>query len=398
MSSSPILSMRIRLPLLCGLLLLPLAASAETFGTQRAITLPPFSGTQTVRLTLDDDALEVPQTAFRIVNAKGVATPFWRQDVNMDILPGAQMDSTPAAADTVPHTTVSQMLDSQDDTAFQPVTAQTYVFRFHFDHPVAAQQLMIRTGGASIGHLRVRQGASYSALADAYVGEPSGEYVTLSGERAQYFEVTVGVNQGVLKITTMGLFVPKTDLFFRARGGAGAAYRLLYRSDGPVDGPETPSQELLKWSGLDATLGPVRTLTAAEQDDADGIAPQGDNCPLVWNAGQEDSDHDGVGDRCDNCVSLSNPDQADRDGNGAGDVCDDQDHDGLVQAVDNCPAVSNPEQGDQDADGIGDFCDTHDDRFSEQQPWLLWASFAAIVVALTAAGAAVLRRVPVDHD
>ncbi len=102
--------------------------------------------------------------------------------------------------------------------------------------------------------------------------------------------------------------------------------------------------------------------------DSDSILNETDNCPLVFNPGQEDADSDAVGDVCDNCPVDSNFDQSDADDDGRGDVCDncplagnydqaDGDGDGIGDACDNCPAIYNPSQDDADGDSIGDICD-----------------------------------------
>lgn len=124
---------------------------------------------------------------------------------------------------------------------------------------------------------------------------------------------------------------------------------------------------------------------------ADGNCPGFDNCPGLWNPGQEDADADSIGDACDtctdsdhdgfgdpgrpnnlcttdNCPHIPNPSQADSDGDGLGDACDncpaainpdqaDPDQDGIGSACDNCPQIKNVAQADSDGDGDGDVCD-----------------------------------------
>jgi hypothetical protein len=85
---------------------------------------------------------------------------------------------------------------------------------------------------------------------------------------------------------------------------------------------------------------------AGPDSDGDGIPDSQDNCPNIYNPGQEDGDGDGIGDVCDNCPTVANANQLDTDGDGVGDVCD------------NCPTIANPDQLDSDGDGIGDACDT----------------------------------------
>lgn len=109
----------------------------------------------------------------------------------------------------------------------------------------------------------------------------------------------------------------------------------------------------------------IAMLTDLDQDEViDSI----DNCPDIYNDGQEDIDEDGIGDVCDNCPGTANADQIDSDGDGFGDVCDncsdtpnsdqgDSDGDGIGDECDNCPSTANADQRDYDGDGIGDVCD-----------------------------------------
>ncbi|MFP6628486.1 MAG: thrombospondin type 3 repeat-containing protein, partial [Myxococcota bacterium] len=58
--------------------------------------------------------------------------------------------------------------------------------------------------------------------------------------------------------------------------------------------------------------------------DADGVGDNGDNCPLVVNAGQEDADSNGTGDACNDF--------------------EDTDGDEWADALDSCPEDFNPGQ------------------------------------------------------
>jgi hypothetical protein len=118
--------------------------------------------------------------------------------------------------------------------------------------------------------------------------------------------------------------------------------------------------------GLEVLGNPCPVAPALDPPDADGVAPC-DNCPGMFNPGQEDSDFDGAGDTCDPCTDtdgdgFGNPGfpgfcpvdfcpftpgpNADGDGDGIGDICD------------NCIAIPNPDQLDGDFDSIGNACDT----------------------------------------
>jgi hypothetical protein len=104
----------------------------------------------------------------------------------------------------------------------------------------------------------------------------------------------------------------------------------------------------------EATFG--KGIVVLHKDsDGDGVDDVDDNCPDVYNPGQEDADDDDVGDACDNCQVDYNPDQENSDSDVYGDSCD------------NCPLVDNPEQADRDGDGYGDTCDVCPDVYNPDQ-------------------------------
>ena len=122
-------------------------------------------------------------------------------------------------------------------------------------------------------------------------------------------------------------------------------------------------------TALESSPTPCATPVGADGPDFDGVAPGPgcDNCPGMFNRGQEDSDSDSIGDACDPCT--------DTDGDGYGnadfpanlcatDLCAftpglnaDTDGDIYADECDNCPLLANATQSDLDFDGAGDLCD-----------------------------------------
>ncbi len=99
-----------------------------------------------------------------------------------------------------------------------------------------------------------------------------------------------------------------------------------------------------------------------EDDDADGLPDEADNCPDVVAPSADDADLDGRGDACDVCPLVADPAQVDTDRDGQGDACDDDDDgDGVRDAEDACPAVAGSHALDTDLDGRPDLCDDDDD-------------------------------------
>jgi hypothetical protein len=120
------------------------------------------------------------------------------------------------------------------------------------------------------------------------------------------------------------------------------------------------------WYALDSIYYPGavggdavwKNIQPIQDADNDGWYNDEDNCPLIYNPGQEDNDNDSIGNVCDNCQDDYNPDQSDIDGDGMGDPCDpDSDDDGILNEDDNCDLVVNPGQQNSDTDSLGDACD-----------------------------------------
>ncbi len=103
---------------------------------------------------------------------------------------------------------------------------------------------------------------------------------------------------------------------------------------GTMDLDVTHYWRVVAWDNQDtSTTGPLWTFGTD------------DNCPLVYNPGQEDADGDEIGDSCDVCT--------DTDGDGFGNPG----FPASVCSLDNCPADYNPGQEDFDGDALGDSCD-----------------------------------------
>ena len=162
-----------------------------------------------------------------------------------------------------------------------------------------------------------------------------------------------------------------------------------------------------------------RTHPDSTDSDGDGISDGTDNCPGVFNPGQEDRDPlpggsaagDGVGDVCDNCITVHNDLQIDSDSDGFGDACDpvclltggatptaDPDRDQFCGTSDNCPGWPNPGQEDTDGDGIGDACqcgDVNDDGRLNGADKQLFARFMSSSDELPVDGA---HKCDIDGD
>jgi hypothetical protein len=372
-------------------LLLSQTVYAESFDTAYDITLPvTLAKPQAVFVDVSDIEDLRPITLLRLIN-NDRAVPFEWIDDRIYVMQDAIFDAVPTAAQLPGgDNTVDALRDGNYSTYFQPVAADSFRFRFHFNEPIHPAILQYDMNSADVKGVTVRIGDNFSNLHDAYVGSAGNEFIELSGETARAFEVTFTMNQGVPRIAEMNLLQSRQRILFR--GVPNQRYTLL---SGNVGLLSLPKDEAL--SKLDHTNPVIATISAgrgtkeAEQGDFDGI-DVGDNCPTWWNPDQTDLDKDGIGDICDNCPRHANNDQVDKNRNNMGDICEDDDSDGHINAVDNCPQVQNNAQADEDKDGVGNVCDNDDNRFTAGKDWLLWAGMAGVILLLAGVGYMVLSR------
>lgn len=372
-----------------ALLVVPTVALATPTVMVQDILVPSIARTSPVSVRIEGEALEHRRGGFLILDDRNIAVHADTRTQPLDLLPVAIMESAPAAADTQPRTTVAMLKDGDANTSFQPATGREHVFRFRFATPVTPNELRIQLADGSIDTVRVRIGSSFDNLRDAIAGVAYQPTVTMSAERATHYEVRLRIRDGILRIEEMQLLQEVTRVHFFAEPQR--TYRLLY-GDIALQSPRLDRPEWQQAQDVPASPPSARQLPWEE--DFDGATASTDNCPNAWNPRQEDGDADGRGDACDNCRSLANGAQEDTDEDGVGDACEDDDSDGVFNSVDNCPKVANREQQDEDDDGIGNMCDRSDDRWSEDRPWLLWASMGAVIVVLIGLSAVILRRSP----
>lgn len=356
-------------------------AFAQEAAYERTITLPAIPQETSVWVPLDLHALQ-PDTKGYVIEQDGTPIPWKQIDRQQNLLQLAIIDSASTPAETVPLTTIDALTDGNALTSFQPATATTHRFRFHFVESVAPSYLRFQLESGGIYNINVRAGSSFDTLQPLFTGtHVIGNAVPLSGERATHYEITFSA-VGVLRIAEADLVSNERLLLFRAQPNSAYVLRYGPNSIGaPVDSADVFDDA----SAVTASLGPVRFLgegpdtdgdgspdsvdncvNTANMDqrdrDGDGIGDTCDNAPALPNSAQKDTDGDGIGDSEDNCPFLRNPDQKDVDLDGIGWVCDDADGDGIINSMDNCVGLKNPDQRDLDNSGLGDACEDDIDK------------------------------------
>ena len=101
---------------------------------------------------------------------------------------------------------------------------------------------------------------------------------------------------------------------------------------------------------------------------------------IVYN---DDFDGDGIPNHLDNCPYVYNPDQKDTFYNGSGDACEDWSGDGFINAIDVCPEIYNPQQLTTDC---------LEDRFFEQNPYLIYIFAFLIAILFIALAFKVMKK------
>ena len=365
--------------------LTPLQAFAQEFAYSRSINVSQVTAETPVWVPLDAHGMQKMIAAYGITDSSGEHVAFKTHDSRRNLLLNATIDKAPHAAETIPKTTLDALMDSNAETYFQPETATTQVFRFHYADPVAPKLLSFQLQSGSIYDLKVRSGTSFSTLKDRFSGTHFGTWVSLSGERATHYEISFKT-LGVVQITEASLISPEKSLLFLAQPNE--TYTLYYgniKDENAVDNAEVYTND----DAITANLGSAKTLSDGSDEDNDAIPDALDNCrnapntdqrdrdgdglgdacdnaPLVSNNLQDDRDEDGIGDGQDNCPDHKNSDQKDVDLDGIGWACDDSDSDSIVNSLDNCVGVSNRDQRDLDNNNVGDLC--QDDRDGDGIP------------------------------
>jgi len=153
----------------------------------------------------------------------------------------------------------------------------------------------------SVFEQRFVNGLSCNGMGADTIGLMAFRLGSGSGLVADYDDVPYTIEIGPIDSTSIGGQLCMDSAFYPPSG--------VWKWAGPTQYPD--------WGG------PYCWTIGCEGDaDCDGVADEIDNCPLVFNPGQEDCDTDGVGDSCDNCVFIYNPDQADSNANDVGDACE----------------------------------------------------------------------------
>ena len=216
--------------------------------------------------------------------------------------------------------------------------------------------------------------------------------ISLAGDRvvSEYRAVDIGESDGYVARIIYEYYEHITD-----KGAGSIALRLITHQVNPYpdsdgDGVHdfidncpvvyNPGQENSDGDSYGNACDNCPTVTNADQlnSDADSYGDACDNCPNVDNEEQTNSDTDNLGDACDNCRLVDNPDQTNSDADSYGDACDncpntdnedqaDGDFDARGDVCDNCPSTFNPDQSDVDADDVGDLCDNCPDDYNPGQ-------------------------------
>ena len=181
----------------------------------------------------------------------------------------------------------------------------------------------------------VRNWESLDWYADLVPELPNSDTTLVEGE---FLPVTIHNNGGVSLVgVPVSLYANSSLIWADTLDVADSSSLTLYVEHGLAAGTYALSlivdEDNLKIETDDTNNEAVGTLTVVTcyDTDGDGFGDPGhplnqcvlDNCPSVFNPGQEDGDSDDIGNVCDNCPDDYNPDQADEDDDGIGDVCED---------------------------------------------------------------------------
>ncbi len=317
------------------------------FPNEKTIILPELTEKTTVKLSLDENAMEEVNNRFsnfNLLDSQNEEVPFklFYKEVER-IAEGVTVIKTSSQKDGKPE----YLIDNDVLTVFsfdEKVDRQDpSTFVIDLGQPLQIVRANIYDTAERVRYVEIKGGLEDGKFRTIISKRPFNWQFNFHSPSIRYLQISLwGVG---VKIDDMKLFSAKrVEVYFDAIPGE--KYKVFY--GGTVDSiryKERIDQSISVTTEAQLTREKGNPLFPVDFDE-DGINNDVDNCPFASNPLQKDTDGDRVGEICDNASEVKNSNQYDTDYDGVGDTAD------------NCVLESNKDQEDRDSDGYGDACDT----------------------------------------